>query len=174
MVKRCKNLSLYLALVCFVGLILIFIFDGYMGVYDSLVMDNGQYQQTVEADQWAQSDRYAYRASTNVDRSGKVDFAYKIDNHRFSEYEVEVYVSLWHNQDKLSDLIAGTLAAAPFSSGELKWSIDAAELVPADFPAEQSYNVNIHIQRAGIEREVVININPSPYPPKPVIIERTG
>ena len=172
--KKHRSLFLYLALVCFIGIILIFVFDGYMGVYDSLVMDNGQYPQTVEAEQWVQQDKYAYRASTNIDRGGKVDFTYRVENHRFSEYEADVFVSLWYNQEKLADLVTQTLAVASFGSGELKWSMKASEVVPADYPPEQSYNVNIIIQRGAIERKVNIFINPSPYPPKPVIIDRTG
>ena len=51
MTVKHKNIFLFLALACFVGIILIFVFDGYIGVYDRLVMDNHLYLQTVEYDQ---------------------------------------------------------------------------------------------------------------------------
>lgn len=171
MAVKHKNLYLYLALVCFVGIILIFIFDGYMGVYDSLVMDNGQVPQKVEADQWSQ-ERYGYLASTGVERGGRVNFTYKVENHRFTEYSETVAVSLWYNQEKVADFLTESISADAFGSSELNWSLDTGELVPADFPAEQSYNVNVVILRGDIERRVMVNIYPSPFAPKPVIPPR--
>ncbi len=171
MAVKHKILYLYLTLVCFLGIIVIFVFDGYMGLYDSLLMDNGQYMQTVEADQWSQQEKRGYLASTNVERDGVVNFTYEVDNRLFSEYTSNVEISMWHNQEKLSFLAFETWTIASFSKGELKWSLDAAEIVPADFSAEQSYNVSVVIKRGEFERKVVININPSPYPPKPVIME---
>jgi hypothetical protein len=168
-VKR-RNLYLYLALVCFIGIILIFIFDGYMGVYDKLVMDDGQYPQTVEADQWAQPERYGYLASMSVERGGKIDFTYTVENNRFSEYTAAVDVSLLYNQEKLADLASGTLSAGSFDSDEIKWTLDTAALVPADYPAEQSYFVDVIIKRGEMERRIQVSIYPSTYQPKPIIL----
>ena len=56
--KPSKNLYLYLALACFLGIVLIFLFDGYLGVYDSLQADNGTYAQQVAAEQWQEQDRF--------------------------------------------------------------------------------------------------------------------
>lgn len=163
MAVKHRNLYLYLALACFVGIILIFVFDGYMGVYDSTLMDNGQYQQRVETDQWADQERYGYLASTGVERGGRIDFTYTVENHRFSEYSDTLEVSLWYGQEKISDIFTGTIYAGAFDNAELKWSLDTAGLVPGDYPAEQSYNVNMVIRRGDIERRINISINPSPY-----------
>ena len=175
MAVKHRNLYLYLALACFVGIILIFIFDGYMGLYDTLIMDNGQYQQKVEADQWSQPERYGYLTSTGVEQGGKIDFTYTIENHRFSEYAAAVSITLWYN-----DANIGTIGFIPdkptiiraFGKAELKWSVDAAKFVPADYPAEQNFNLTMIIKRGDIERKIMINVSPSPYgikitPPPP-------
>lgn len=168
MAVKHRNLYLYLALACFVGIILIFVFDGYMGVYDSILMDNGQYQQRVETDQWAEPERYGYLASMGVERGGRIDFTYTVENHRFSGYKDTVAVSLWYGQEKISDIVTETISAGAFDNAELKWSLDTSRLVPEDYPAEQSYNVNMVIQRGDIERRININVNPSPYPVKTI------
>ncbi|HJX12648.1 MAG TPA: hypothetical protein VJ377_03875 [Dehalococcoidales bacterium] len=162
-----KALYLYLALACFVGIILIFIFDGYIGLYDTLVMDNGQYPQKVEADQWS-PERYGYLANTGVERGGRVDFTYTVENHRFSEYGETVSVTLWHNQDKLSDILTQTVTVKTFDKAEVKWSLDAESLVPPGYPSDINYNVSVVITRGDIERRALLSINPSPFVPKPV------
>jgi len=162
-----KNLYLFLTLACFVGIILIFIFDGYMGLYDTLVMDNGQYKQRVEAEQW-QTEEYGNLASMYVERGSWIDFAYTVENHRFSAYTADVVVSLWYGQRKVADLVTSRISPGSFGKGELKWTLETTDLVPADYPAEQSYNLSMFIKRGEVERKVSIFINPSPYPIKSI------
>lgn len=169
MAVKHKTLYLFLALACFLGIILIFVFDGYMGVYDSIVMDNGQFQQKVEADRW-DSEKFGYLASTSVERGGGIEFTYTVENHRFSTYTANVGVSLWYGQEKLLDLANAEISAGAFSSGELTWTLETADLVPEDYPEDQGYFLDMIIIRGGIERRINININPSAFPkPVPVI-----
>ena len=168
MAAKYKNLYLYLTLVCFLGIILIFIFDGYMGVYDTLVMDNGQYPQRIEADQWSR-ERYEYLASTGMERGGRVEFTYTVENHRFSAYSADVKVSFRHNDEVIATPVTGILEAGAFGEAEITWVMDADAFVPADYPSEQNYNVNMLIERDGVQREVLVYINSLPV--KPVIIE---
>jgi hypothetical protein len=160
MTAKHKNLFLYLALACFVGIILIFIFDGYIGVYDRLVIDNGQYLQTVENDQWGRTDRFSGISTVTMERGARVDFTYTIENHRFSEYSNSVDISLWHNKEKVADLLSRQLAVPAFDKEEMTWSINTVNIIPADYPTEQSYNVNIIIKRGDTEREVTIYVSP--------------
>jgi hypothetical protein len=171
MAAKRKNLFLYLTLACFLGIILIFIFDGYMGLYDSLEMDTGQYRQTIEADQWSRQEKYSYLSSIGVERGGSIDFIYKIKNHRFSQYSDFVEASLWRNDEKITDIMSETLSVKSFDEKELTWSLNTAELVPGDIPAELNYNLFIVINRGEVEREIMIDIYPSPYPIRPVITE---
>ena len=160
MTVKHKSLYLFLTLACFVGIILIFIFDGYMGVYDSLVMDSGPYSRaTVNTDQWAEEFGFI---GTGAERGSRVDFTYTVENHRFSRYSTTVEASAWYGAAKLKDLTNQALTVGPFGKGEVKWSLDTAELIPADYPAGQSYNLDVVIVNGDIERRVQVFINPSP------------
>jgi hypothetical protein len=162
MAVKHNSLYLYLALACFVGIILIFIFDGYIGVYDRLVMDNGQYKQTVESDQWAQREKYGNSVSVGTERGGQVDFTYTVENHRFSEYADSVDVSLWYNKVKTAGLLSTQISIPAFDKKELQWTINTTELVSANFTTGQNYLFNVKIKRKDIEREINVNINVYP------------
>jgi hypothetical protein len=165
-----KIIFLFLALACFLGIILIFIFDGYMGVYDGLRIDNGQYVQTVDVQQWQQQQKFGFYPSVSADRGRSVSFTYTVENHRFSAYAADVRVSLWYGVDKVADLPSGQVSAAAFGSGEFALVLDAGQYVPADFPADQNYNLTLVIDREDIERKVMVYINPgSIVVPKPVV-----
>jgi hypothetical protein len=168
MKKKHKNLYLYLTLVCFVGIILIFIFDGYMGVYDTLSVTAGEYPDKIEADRWPEEDRYW---PTSVDRGSKVDFSYEVDNRWFSTYTADVEVSLWHEQEQVAVLLAQPISVASFEKESVEWTLDTAELVPADFPAEQRYDFTVILKRGEIERNILVHVREAPYELKPVIIE---
>ena len=172
MAVKHKNIFLYLTIVCFVGIILVFIVDGYMGVYDSLSITSGEYPQKIEADQWSRQDRYGYAPSANVERGGKVLFKYEVNNRQFSDYTADIEVSVWRSQEKVRDLISQELTVNSFAEGQLEWVMDTAELVPADLPPEQSYEFTVVIMRGDIERRIIVYINPSPYPVKAVIPSR--
>ena len=169
---RHKTIYLFLALACFLGIILIFIFDGYMGVYDSLRIDNGQYVQTVDARQWQDQAEYGFYPSVSIDRDRSVDFTYKVENHRFSAYNAEVKVSLWYGVDKLADVTAETINAGAFGSGEFDLVLDPGQYLPGDYPTDQSYNLTLVIERENIERKVMVYINPGTVvvPKAPVAI----
>jgi hypothetical protein len=160
-----KTLYLFLTLACFVGIILVFVFDGYMGVYDTLVMDNGQFPQTVEADQW-DMERYGGLASTNMERGGRVVFTYKVANHRFSAYKSDVRISLYYQQEKVKDIFSGAIEAEAFEDGVIDWTVDAADIIPAEYPAEQAYNAYLLLNRGDVEHRINIYVNPSLYPIK--------
>lgn len=166
MVAKHKNLFLYLALACFLGIILIFIFDGYMGVYDSLTIKAGEYEQKMEADFWLQPYN---QASIGVERGGKVFCHYEVDNRQFSEYAVDVEVSVWHSQEKVRDVVKQQMLIARFTKGQLDFAVDTAELIPGDAPLEQGYQYTVIIKRGEVERKVILYINPTPYPPKVAI-----
>ena len=164
MTSKHKILYLFLTLACFIGIILIFVFDGYMGVYDTLVMDNGQFQQKVETDQWG-SDGYGGMATISMDPGGSVKFTYTVENHRFSEYKSDLQIAMYYQQDKVADILSDTLAVKAFKNGETTWTLDAAKIVPADFPSGQAYNAYIILKRGDIERRIYVYVNPS-YPTK--------
>lgn len=161
-----KNLYLYLALACFLGIVLIFVFDGYMGIYDTLQITSREFPQKIEADQWSQQVRYGYLPSTNVEWGGQVSFTYEVDNRQFSAYVADINVSVWHNQEKVRDLMVQRMSINPFDKGQLEWVVDTSELLPKDSPPEQGYQYTVVIKRGDLERKVIVNINPTLSPPK--------
>ncbi len=74
MATKRKNLYLYLTLACFIGLIAIFIVDGYMGIYDNLFVTTGEREEEIGRDS------RPWQESVRVDWGGKAFFRYEVDN----------------------------------------------------------------------------------------------
>jgi len=165
MARKRRNLYLYLTLACFFGLVAIFIVDGYMGIYDTVYVTGGEYEQKIEADFWMRAD---YPWSTGVNPGEKVFFRYEVDNRLFSGYTADVEVSVWHGQEKVRDLVLQQILVAAFDKGQLEWVIDTTELLPSGIPPEQTYEFTVIIKRGEIERRIVVYVNPSAYLPKQV------
>ena len=165
MATKRRNLFLYLTLACFFGLIAIFIVDGYMGIYDTVYVTAGEYEQEIEPDFWLRQDGIW---SAGVNWGEKAFFRYEVDNRQFSSYMTDVEVSVWHSQEKVRDLLSQQISVAAFDEGQLEWVVDTAELLPGDIPPEQGYQYSVIIKRGKIERKVIVPINPSPYLPKVV------
>ncbi len=163
MATKRNILYLYLTLACFMGLIAIFIVDGYMGIYDNLFVTSGEREDEIGRDSrpWQQS--------VAVEWGEKAFFRYEVDNRRFSSYTADIEVSVWHSQEKVRDLIAQPMSVASFDKGQLEWVLDTAELVPGDIPPEQGYEFTVVIKRGEIERRLITHVRPLRYPPEPII-----
>jgi len=162
-----KNLFLYLTLACFLGLIAIFVVDGYLGVYDTLYVTSGEYEEEIEADFWL---RQEWSWSTGVTWGEKVFLQYEVANHQFSGYSADIEASVWRGQEKVSDLGTQSVSIGPFAKAEVEWLVDTAELLPDGMLLEQSYQCSIIIKRGEIERKIIVSINPVSYPPKAEIV----
>ncbi|MFC1872521.1 hypothetical protein ACFLYV_02230 [Chloroflexota bacterium] len=158
-----RFLFLWLTLACFLGIIAIFVVDGYMGVYDTVTITAGEQPQELGPEYWLRAERYW---STSVDREGTVGFAYTVDNHTFSDYGADVAVSVWQNQKKIKDVTSQRMTAPSFDSGEIAWSLDMAEIMPGDTPEDYGQQFTVLITRGGVERSMVIYVSPSLYAPK--------
>ena len=165
--KKRKNLFLYLTLVCFLAIIFIFIFDGYLGVYDTVFINTGEYETEVDADTWLNRDTYR---AVGVDWGEEAFFRHEVDNRWFSRYEDDLNVSLWHSGEKVSDLLNEELSIAAFDKVELEWTVDTAEYIPPDVISDQNYSFTVIIKRGELERNIIIYMEPT-FPPKTVIIE---
>ncbi len=161
-----RNLFLYPALACFLGLIAIFVVDGYLGIYDTVYITTGEREQKIEPDSWLERDS-VWKQGVNVNWGEKAFFRYEVDNRRFSGYTADIEVSVWHGQEMVTDLVSQPMLIDAFDKGELEWPIDTAEILPIDIPPEQSYNFTVIIKRGEIERNIILYINPIPYEPKP-------
>ena len=164
-----RNLFLYLGLACFVGLIAIFVFDGYMGIHDTLHITTGEYEQTVEADQW---DRFGgYRPSAETTWGDKVFFSYEVNNRRFSRYDTVIQVSVWKEDDKILDLVAEDKAIEPFDEAKIEWTLTSQELEKAGMGID---NYTVKINYGDVERKVIVRFysleesgSPKILPPPP-------
>jgi len=163
MATKRNFLFLYLTLACFVGIILIFVFDGYVGIYDDLTVTSGEREVTVDAEARMRQDPYL---STSVEWDEKAFFRYEVDNRRFSTYTADIEVSLWHSQEKVANLAAEQLLLGSFDKGQIEWVLDTAELVPADTPPEQGYDFTVVIKRGDIERSLITHVRSLSYPSK--------
>ncbi len=169
MVARLRNISLYLALACFLGLIAIFIVDGYLGVYDTVYITAGEREEKVEADFWLQD--YPYPWSISVNYGETVFFRYEVDNRQFSSYSADVEVSVWRSQQKVKDLISQEIEVASFDKGQLEWVVDTAELEPV--PPEQGYEYTVIIKRGELERRIILYLStPSDFNKMPILPTR--
>ena len=162
MATKRKNLFLYLTLACFLGLIAIFIVDGYLGIYDTIYIIAGEQEEKVEPDFWLQQDG---SWSIGVNQDEKAFFNYEVDNRQFSNYSAEIEVSVWRSQEKVCDLLSQQLTVGAFDKGQLEWVVDTTELLPSDIPLEQGYQYTVIIKRGEVERKVIMYIN-SPSPVK--------
>ena len=162
MATKRKNLFLYLTLVCFFGLVAIFVVDGYMGIYDTTYITTGELEQKMEADTWLESDRFW---STGMSWGEKAFFRYEVDNRRFSGYAANVEVSVWRMQEKVLDVISQPITVDSFDKAKLEWVVDSNELLPESTSPEQSYEFTVLIKRGEVERRIIVHINPE-YPVK--------
>ena len=160
---KSKNLYLYLTLVCFVGIILIFVFDGYMGTYDTLTVKSGEFEQTVEDVNW-ERDYW----STAVNWGEKAYFSYEVDNRRFSTYSTDIEVSAWHSLEKVSDILNRKISVGAFDKEQVEWVIDTAELVPEAAELSQGYEFTVYINRGDIERRFVVHVRSTESPIKAI------
>ena len=167
--KKRRNLYLYLTLACFFGIIAIFLIDGYMGLYDTIHITAGEREQKIESDVWQRDDPFW---STGVTRGEKAFIRYEVDNRRVSRYEADIEDSVWRMQEKVSDVLAQRIDIGAFDKGYVEWSIDTAEIMPPDTPPEQGLEFTLNIKRGETERNVILYINPSPYPANPVPVPR--
>jgi len=153
-----KRINLYLGLtiLCFVGLIAIFIVDGYMGVYDALHVPMGEREEKIEADQWQQWSQWE---RAEIGWGERAFFRYEVDNRQFSTYSANVAVSVWRSREKVRDLLSQSVSIAPFDKEEVEWVVDTTELVPTGVSLEgRPVEYTIVINRGEIERKVIFTI----------------
>lgn len=167
MVTKQRNLFLFLALACFVGIIAIFVVDGYLGIYDTVYITAGEREQKIEPDFWLRGDRVW---SVGVNQGEKAFFRYEVDNRQFSTYSTKIEASVWHSQEKVRDLVSQQISIAAFQKGQVEWVMDTTELFPSGLPPEQRrYEYTVIIKTEEIERRIIVYINyvPKPVPPPP-------
>ena len=159
MAARLRNLFLYLALACFLGIIAIFVVDGYMGIYDTVYITAGEQERVIEADFWLRGYDDYYYEPTVANWGEKVFFRYEVDNRQFQSYSADIEVSLWRSQQKVLDLLSEEMQVASFDKGQLEWVVDTGEL--DTMPPEEFAEYTVIIKRGEIERKIILFLNRS-------------
>jgi hypothetical protein len=165
---KSKNIFLILAVVCFLGIILIFLFDGYMGLYDTVTMTSGEQTQTIAPEQWKDFEKNGFPPQLYANIAGEVTFKYKIDNRRFSSYKADVSISLWQNQQKIKDILSQSVNIKAFGQETITWVIDTQKILQN--PMDGGYTMEI--DQGSIQRNVVFYVvvpNSKSYTPIPTI-----
>jgi len=151
-----KNLYLFLTIAFFLALIAIFVFDGYMGVYDTVSITTQERENTIEPEYWLRDD---YSSSTWTEEGQKIYFRYELDNRRFSSYSADVEVAIWFGESKHSIALAETVVVGSFDSHEWEWTVDTGVLRPADTPEANDYEFSVIITRDGVELRIVVHVS---------------
>ena len=174
-VKNRKNRSrlyLGLALVCFAGILAIFVVDGYLGIYDTIYITVQEREQVIEPDYWEQPwVRDGFEGYSLGARWGEsVPFRYQIDNRSFSTYAVDLEVSVWSGgQEVVVPLYKTEISIAPFKKEVVEWTLpfeDLGEPSPASGGYYREYTVLIRLGE--IERKIILSY----YPESPVYPEK--
>lgn len=155
---------LYLGLLCFLAVVVIFVFDGYLGVYDSATIKTGEFTQEILAGSWP--DKFPYSASGQADQ--KMFFTYQIDNRWFTTYRTTVNASLWQENSKVKDLYSQTLGIRPFKKVTTEWPLDPAGLNLGEFQQQQ---FTVRIEQDGTVREIITSfyLPAGTGPAKPIL-----
>jgi len=170
MATKKRNLFLYLAIACFVGIIAIFVFDGYVGIYDTVYVTAGEYEQEIGPDFWqGQPSRYPYPYNIGARWGDPVHFRYEIDNRRFSTYATTVEASVWQSNEKVIDLLSQDVSLSNFDKATMSWTLTAEELEKAGLEIGE-YTVKIRRGEEELGQGIILDFRTSQIeivPPSP-------
>jgi hypothetical protein len=149
-----KNLYLGLTIAFFLAIIAIFVFDGYMGIYDTVTVTVQEREETIEPDQWLRED-YSYY--TWVESGEKLYFHYELDNRRFSGYEADIEAAVWFGGEKQEVLADESVSLGAFEKEEFSWSVDPAAVRPYQTSADYDFEFSVIITRDGVELRTIVH-----------------
>ena len=165
-----RNLFLYLALACFVGLAAIFVLDGYRGIYDTVYVTAAEVEQEIGPDFWqGQPSSRIYSYQIGAEWGETVHFRYQINNRSFSTYSATVEASLWKSNEKLMDLFHQDIQLANSDEITLEWTLPSRDMKTAGLEVGQ-YTVKIKRGEVELGQGIVLGFyNPQePGTIKPV------
>ncbi len=156
-----KNIFLYLALACLFSLLTVFIFDGYLGVHDTIFITSGERKEEIQPDLWQQRDM-VWPVDTNP--ADTVFLSYKIENRRFSGYSDQIEAAVWQQQQKKYDLESTEILISSFDTVLFEWEVDNTDILPGDNQTDELAEYTIIIKRGELERRLIIYVSPNNYP----------
>jgi hypothetical protein len=177
--KNRSDLYLYLALVCFAGILAIFVVDGSLGIYDTAYITFGEREQKIEAYSWQEPWVKEQGYGIGTSWGEEVHFKYKIDNRTLSTYEADVEASVWKSGVRIIQLLDERVSVAPFEVVTIDWRLRAEDLGEIGLVAGESREYTVRIMLGELERKIVVSyyVPMSGYsekmPPQPVPVPET-
>jgi len=165
MIKRPKRLFLYLAIASFCGLVAIFITDGYMGVYDTLTVTVGEYDQEIRSSHWNREDTPWVYDETS---SGDILFSYKIANNLLNEYAANIQASVWQENEKVADLFSQDISIDRLEDATMEWALAREDIGYTEPATNTRVNYTVKINRDDVERKIIISY----YNPEGIIVPK--
>lgn len=149
MATKRKRLFLSLAIACFAGIVAIFVFDGYIGIYDTVYVTTGEFTQEIGPDFWqGQRISNSYPYQMGVKWGDSVQFRYEIENRNFSDYVATVEASVWKSNEKVIDLFQKDVSIPNFDKTAMDWTLSVQDLEKAGLGAGE---YTIKIKRGEVE-----------------------
>ena len=118
-----KNLGLYVGLLCIIGIMAVFFFDAYIGVYDTLYVTEEGWEREIAFDR-------PYPKYIGADYGETIYFSYEITNHRFKGYDTYIEASVWRGKEKVLTLFSANKSIKPFENITLEWVLESEKLEP--------------------------------------------
>lgn len=168
------NLYLYLALVCFAGILAIFVVDGYLGIYDTVYITYGEREQKIEAYSWQEPWIQEQGYSIGTSWGEAIYFKYNIDNRTLSTHEADVEASVWKSGVRIMQLMDESVSVSPFKAVTIDWELPAQDLGETGLLAGESREYTVLIMLGEVERKIVVSYYvpmagyPEKVPPQPV------
>jgi len=148
-----KNLGLYIGLLCIIGIMAIFFFDAYIGVYDTLYVTERGWEREIAFD-------ISYPEHIGTEYGEAIYFTYAVTNNMFEEYDTYIEASVWRGDEKNLTLFSANESITPFDNTTVKWVLETEKLEP-------NTNYILKINTDTFERIIHMNFD---QPPKEVII----
>ena len=157
MAKNTRNLYLYLALVCFAGILAIFVADGYLGVYDTVYITFGEHEQKIEAYSWREPWVKEQGYGIGTSWGEPVYFKYKIANRTFATYQANVKASVWKSGEQILQLSDESISILPFKEVAVNWKLLSEDLGEVGPTVGESREYTARIWLGGVERKVILS-----------------
>jgi hypothetical protein len=116
-----KNLGLYIGLICIFGIMAVFFFDAYIGVYDTLYVTEEGWEREIAFDR-------PYPEYIGADYGETIYFSYEITNHGFKGYDTYIEASVWRGKEKNMTLFSANKSIKPFENITIEWVLESEKL----------------------------------------------
>ena len=151
-----KALYLYLALVCFVGIIAIFVIDGYLGIYDTVYITYQERERKIEPGYWQDSWVEERGYGIGAEWGDSIHFRYEIDNRTFSTYSAIAEASVWKSGEKIIELSDENISVTAFDKVGVGWVLPPEELEEAGFGIDE---YTVEIKHGEVKRKVIVSFH---------------